>query len=113
LNLNEILFESNSAQISEVSFKELERVIDVMVKNPTMKVEISAHTDDVGSEVYNQALSLRRASSVVDYMVANDIPPDRFDAKGYGETRPIFPNDSDENRAKNRRVELKVLEVLN
>ena len=47
-NLNDILFESNSAQLSEVSFQELERVITVMIKNPTMKVEISAHTDDVG-----------------------------------------------------------------
>jgi len=113
LNLNDILFESNSSQLSEVSFIELERVIDVMVKNPTMKVEISAHTDDVGSKIYNEALSLRRANSVVDYMIANNVPEKRFEAKGYGEAKPLVPNDSDDNRSKNRRVELKVLEVLN
>ena len=113
LNLNDILFESNSAQLSEVSFQELARVIDVMLKNPTMRVEISAHTDDVGSELYNQALSQRRANSVVDYLSANNVPQNRFEAIGYGEARPIVPNDTDDNRAKNRRVELKVLEVLN
>ncbi|MFC2124574.1 OmpA family protein [Bacteroidota bacterium] len=113
LNLNDILFESNSAQLSEVSFLELERVIDVMVKNPTMKVEVSAHTDDVGSEIYNGALSQRRADAVVDYLSANNVPFNRFEAKGYGESRPLVPNDTNDNRAKNRRVELKVLEVLN
>ena len=112
LNLNDILFETGSAQLSEVSYEELARVVEVMVKNPTMKVEISAHTDDVGSPNYNQALSFRRAQSVVDYLTANNIPQNRFEARGYGELRPIIPNTNEANRALNRRVELKVLEVL-
>ena len=85
----------------------------MMMKNPTMKVEISAHTDDVGSEGYNEALSQRRANSVVDYLTANNVPQGRFESKGYGEARPFVPNETDEDRAKNRRVELKVLEILN
>ncbi len=113
LDLKEILFESGSAQLSEVSYQELDRLVQVMKSNPTMRAEISAYTDDVGTEVYNQGLSERRAQSVVDYLVTNNIPKTRFVARGYGETRPKYPNDSDKNRAKNRRVELKVLEVLN
>ncbi len=113
LNLNDILFESNSAQLSAVSYEELSRVVDVMLKNPTMKVEISAHTDDVGSEGYNLALSEKRAQSVVDHLISKSIPENRFVAVGYGESRPITNNTSEDNRAKNRRVELKVLEVLN
>ena len=112
LNLNDILFESGSAQLSDVSYKELDRVVTVMKDNPTMRVEVSAHTDDIGSDSYNLALSEKRAQSVVDYLESNDISRDRLNPKGYGETHPLVTNDSDANRSKNRRVELKVLEVL-
>jgi outer membrane protein OmpA-like peptidoglycan-associated protein len=78
---------------------------------PSLKVEISAHTDDIGSERYNQILSEKRAQSVVSYMKENEIETDRLVAKGYGELKPKFDNDSDENRAKNRRVELKILDI--
>ncbi|MEN8248026.1 MAG: OmpA family protein [Bacteroidota bacterium] len=109
LELKEILFESNSFQLSEISFVELKRVIKLMNENPKLKVEIAAHTDDVGSARYNQSLSEKRAQSVVDYLIDNQISLDRFVAKGYGEAEPIISNDTEEGRAKNRRVELKVL----
>jgi len=112
LELKEILFESNSFQLSEISFVELKRVIKLMKENPGLKIEVAAHTDDVGSAAYNQSLSNKRAQSVVDYLIDNQIAPSRFIAKGYGESAPLFPNDSEENKERNRRVELKVLSIL-
>ena len=112
LELKEILFESNAFQLSEVSYVELERVIKLMNENPKLKVEISAHTDDVGSERFNTSLSDKRAQSVVDYLIDNSISIDRFVARGYGELQPLVANDDETSRAKNRRVELKVLSVL-
>ena len=111
IEIPNITFELNSADLKVESYKELDKVIDLMNKNPQIKVEISAHTDDLGSEAYNMKLSQRRAKSVVDYLLMHDIPQDRLIAKGYGETQPLVPNTSDENRAKNRRVELKIIDV--
>jgi outer membrane protein OmpA-like peptidoglycan-associated protein len=112
LNLNDILFESGSAQLSDISFTELDRVVDVLKVNPTMRVEIAAHTDDIGAESFNLTLSEKRARSVVEYMVSHNISGQRLVARGYGELKPVVPNDTEDNRYKNRRVELKVLEVL-
>jgi len=111
LNIPNINFEINSSELKVESYKELDKVIELMRKNPQIKVEISAHTDDLGSEKYNMLLSEKRAKSVVDYMILNDLPANRIIAKGYGETKPIVPNTSEENRALNRRVELKIIEV--
>ncbi len=111
LPLKDINFESNSATLSDISFVELKRVIEMMRENPSLNVEIAAHTDDIGSDVYNLTLSNKRAKSVVDYLTENKIPLDRFKAKGYGESVQKAPNDSESNRAINRRVELKVLSI--
>lgn len=111
LPLKDINFESNSAQLSDISFIELKRVVEMMRENPSLKVEIAAHTDDVGSDSYNLTLSNKRAKSIVDYLIENKIPPERFLPKGYGEAVAKVPNDTEENRAINRRVELKVLSI--
>ncbi len=111
LTLKNINFETNSVQLSDESFVELQRVVKLMKENPGLRVEIAAHTDDVGSAAFNLGLSNRRAQSVVDYLIDNQISPDKFVAKGYGEEAPLVPNDSDENRAKNRRVELKIIDM--
>lgn len=111
LPLNDILFETNSATLGEISFFELNRVFKMMEDNPTLVVEVAAHTDDVGSESSNQLLSQRRAQSVANYLTENNIPAARFVYKGYGESQPLVPNESEENRAKNRRVVLKVLSI--
>lgn len=82
-----------------------------MKANKTLVVEISAHTDDKGSDDYNNKLSQNRAESVVKYLTSKGIIAERLVAKGFGKTLPAVPNDSDENRAKNRRVEFKILKI--
>jgi outer membrane protein OmpA-like peptidoglycan-associated protein len=82
-----------------------------MRENPTLRVEIAAHTDDIGSDAYNRLLSQRRAQSVVNFLIGNDISSQRFVSKGYGESQPLIPNDSEEGRARNRRVELIILAI--
>jgi len=111
LALRDINFESNSAQLSETSFVELQRVVKLMLENPSLKVEIAAHTDDVGSDGYNLILSRKRAESVLNYLVDQRVPKERFTFRGYGKAQPKVPNSNDENRAINRRVELKILTI--
>ncbi len=111
LVLNDITFETNSADLNTSSYEELDRVIKLLIDNPDIKIEISAHTDNVGSDGYNQKLSAKRAQSVVDYLINGSLPLERLIAKGYGESTPIAPNDTEENKAKNRRVELKIVDI--
>lgn len=110
LELKNITFETNSAELNASSFEELNRVVKLMQDNPDIKIEIAAHTDDVGSSAYNLKLSNKRAESVVNYLIEKEISYSRMIAKGYGEDKPLVENNSDENRAKNRRVELEILE---
>ncbi len=109
--LNNIFFGYDSANVKKDSELELERVIEMMKVNATMNVEISAHTDDKGSDVYNNRLSQARAEAVVNYLVQHGVAKERLTAKGFGKAQPSVPNDSDENRAKNRRVEFKVTKL--
>jgi outer membrane protein OmpA-like peptidoglycan-associated protein len=107
---NNITFETNSAELNTESFAELNRIVKFMNDNPAIRIEIAAHTDDVGSNEHNFRLSNKRAASVVSFLAENAIPQERLQAKGYGELQPIAPNDSAENRAKNRRVEIRIIE---
>ncbi|RLD22809.1 MAG: hypothetical protein DRI71_07020 [Bacteroidetes bacterium] len=109
--LNSISFATNSAQLSPGSLLELDRVADFMQLNPTVSIEVSAHSDDVGAAAFNKQLSQKRATSVGDYLIKKNIKENRMQDVGYGEEQPLVPNDSDENRAKNRRVELMVIGV--
>ena len=111
LILNNISFATNSDQLAPSSLLELDRVADFMQLNPTVSIEISAHSDDIGAAAFNQQLSQRRAISVEDYLLKKNIKETYMQSVGYGEERPIVANDSDENRAKNRRVELMVTGV--
>jgi outer membrane protein OmpA-like peptidoglycan-associated protein/Tol biopolymer transport system component len=111
LTLNHITFPSNSADLKQSSFVELDQVIDLLTNNPGMSIEISAHTDDVGNDEYNNSLSEKRAQSVLEYLKKKKISSQRIVAKGYGETKPVAPNDSEINRELNRRVELAILKV--
>ena len=111
LILNNISFATNSDQLAPSSLLELDRVADFMQLNPTISIEISAHSDDVGAAAFNQQLSQRRALSVEDYLIKKNIKDTFMQSVGYGEERPIVANDSDGNRAKNRRVELMVTGV--
>jgi len=107
--LRNIYFDYDKATLRPESIEELERVVRFLQENPTLRVEISGHTDSDGSEMYNLRLSQARAQAVVDYLVSRGISPTRLIAKGYGESRPVAPNDTPENKQKNRRTELKIL----
>lgn len=109
--LNNITFETNSAALKESSRFELDLVVDLMKVNPKLQVEISAHTDDIGDEDSNLKLSNKRALSALEYLIKKGVAKDRMVSKGYGESRPLVGNDSDTNRAQNRRVELRVLKM--
>jgi outer membrane protein OmpA-like peptidoglycan-associated protein len=108
--LNNIFFETDSYELQERSVTELEKVVEYLRSNPDLKIEISGHTDDVGTAGYNQQLSMKRAEAVYDFMIGQDIDAARLTYQGYGLTQPAFPNDTDENRSKNRRIEFKVLQ---
>lgn len=107
--LNNIFFKTGEYILDDKSKVELDKLSEFLHKNKTIKIEISGHTDDVGSDTENMALSQRRAQSVQYYLQQSGIATDRILAKGYGETTPKAPNDSDENRQKNRRIEWRIL----
>ncbi len=109
--LRNIFFDFDKADLKPESTLELQKVVRFMKENPRVKIEIAGHTDDVGSEAYNLRLSQRRAEVVRDYLIRHGIAPERIVAKGYGESQPLVPNTSEENRALNRRTELRILEV--
>ena len=109
IKLNNIYFDFDSYDLKPESFTELDRLYKFLVDNPGIKVEISAHTDSKGSDEYNLELSQKRAESVVNYLIAKGTNSDRLVAKGYGETQPIATNDTEEGRALNRRVEMKIV----
>jgi OOP family OmpA-OmpF porin len=113
--VNNIFYEFAKWQLKEESFTELDKLVKLMAENPTIRAEIGAHTDAIGSDKANQILSEKRAQSVVDYLVSKGISKDRLTVVGYGESMPIAPNknedgsDNPEGREKNRRTEFKVI----
>jgi len=101
----QIQFDFNKSTIKPVSFPILDAVYDVLVANPKISLEVQGHTDNVGTPAYNLTLSDQRANSVRQYLVKKGIDSGRLVSKGYGLTRPLVPNDSEKNRALNRRVQ--------
>lgn len=108
--LNNIFFEVGKAELKPISYVELNKAVDLMAKNPGMKIEVGGHTDSQGADAANLALSQKRAQAVVDYMVLAGIERDRLIAKGYGETVPLDDNSTAEGRAANRRTEFVIVE---
>jgi outer membrane protein OmpA-like peptidoglycan-associated protein len=107
--LDNVFFDFDKATLTDESTTTLVQVVDVLTKNPTIKVEISGHTDNVGAAIYNKKLSLDRAKTVVDFLVKKGIDKTRLTSVGYGAERPIASNKSDMGRAKNRRTEFKII----
>jgi outer membrane protein OmpA-like peptidoglycan-associated protein/tetratricopeptide (TPR) repeat protein len=109
--LNNILFELGKAVLTKSSFGELNRLVGILQDSPLMKIEISGHTDNTGSPVINAKLSNDRARAVVEYLVQKGINRTRLTYRGYGSDQPIAENTTAGGRAKNRRVEFKILEL--
>jgi outer membrane protein OmpA-like peptidoglycan-associated protein len=105
--LRGVNFDTNKATIKTESYPVLDEVVDVLKRNPDVKLEIQGHTDSTGNAKYNQTLSEKRAKSVDEYFVSHGVNSSQLSYKGYGEEYPVASNDTDEGRAKNRRVELK------
>lgn len=107
--LNNIFFDSGKAELRPESFVELDKLQLLFVQNPSLQVEISGYTDDIGKDTENQLLSEKRALSVADYLIKKGINKQNIKVKGYGKTKPILPNISEENRQINRRIEMSIL----
>ncbi|MBS1919329.1 MAG: OmpA family protein [Bacteroidetes bacterium] len=106
--LNNIFFDVNKYDLKPESQVELDKLVQLLNENPTLKVEISGHTDNIGTPAENFTLSNNRAKSVVSYLVSKGIAANRLSFKGYGETKPVADNSTDTGRALNRRTEMKV-----
>src|ERR1700730_5501719 len=103
-----IRFESGRASIDPDSAGLLDRLTETALRCPTADIEIAGHTDADGEDAFNQALSEKRAQAVMDYLVKAGLPAGRFTATGYGSTQPVASNDTDEGKARNRRIDFLV-----
>lgn len=109
--LKNIFFETNRYELSPASLIELDKLVTLLTENPTLKIEISGHTDNVGKAESNLLLSDNRAKAVVNYLVSKKIEAKRLTAKGYGLSKPVADNSTEEGRAQNRRTEMKITEL--
>ena len=107
--LSNIFFDFNSAKLKKESYSELNQILRFLRDNPSVKIEISGHTDNIGSREYNIRLSEQRARAVVNYLVEHGISASRLTYRGAGFDEPIASNDTPEGRQKNRRVEFKII----
>ena len=112
MSLGDITFDFGQATLKQEAQFSLVKVATILGQFPEMHIYVEGHTDDIGSEESNQKLSERRAQGVFEFMHEHGVPLDRMDWFGYGETRPAVPNDSAENRQKNRRVDLVIREEV-
>ena len=108
LELNNVNFETNSANLTKLSIYQLDNLADAMNKYPNMAIELSGHTDNTGEPDFNQQLSEQRAQKVKSYLVDKGINESRLTAIGFGSTRPISSNDTEEGREQNRRTEFRI-----
>ena len=106
--LNNIFFDTNKYNLLPQSKIELQQLIQFLVLYPAVSIEIGGHTDNVGDDKSNLTLSENRAKTVYNYLVNNKISPARLSFKGYGETKPVADNHTEEGRKNNRRTEFKI-----
>lgn len=107
--LKNIFFDVNRFELKPESSTELDNIVQLLKENPTLKIQISGHTDNVGNPADNLKLSNNRAGAVINYLISKGIDAKRLSSKGWGETKPLANNTSDEGRAINRRTEMKVM----
>ncbi len=111
IRLNNIFFETGKWDLLPESYNELDELVKILNDNPNMVIEINGHTDNVGNDESNLMLSQKRAASVVSYLLGKGIASSRLDSAGFGETQPVAPNETDEGRALNRRVEFVIIKM--
>jgi outer membrane protein OmpA-like peptidoglycan-associated protein len=109
VNLGNVLFEFDKAVIRKEFEKGLDQLAEVLKKYPKLDIVVSGHTDSIGSKEYNQKLSELRAKAIADYLLQRGVSQDRISYIGYGDSRPVESNATSEGRAKNRRVEIKII----
>ena len=109
VRLNNIFFDLAKATLRPESFPELDRVVKYMLDNPTMEIAMAGHTDNIGSDDANLTLSADRSKAVKDYIVSKGITENRITSNGFGESKPIASNETDDGRQLNRRVEFTIL----
>jgi outer membrane protein OmpA-like peptidoglycan-associated protein len=105
-------FETGSARLTTDSKYELNNLVDALKAYPSMSIEVAGHTDNVGDPASNQTLSEQRAASVAQYLTEAGISAGRLRPRGYGDTKPLVPNDSPANQAKNRRTDFTILSSI-
>ncbi len=108
IRLNNIFFESGKYDLLAESMAELDRLVDLLIKNKKLEIVINGHTDNVGNDDYNLKLSQNRVESVMNYLILKGIDKTRLSAKGFGESKPISTNETEEGKANNRRVEFTI-----
>jgi OmpA-OmpF porin, OOP family len=107
--LQNIFFDVDKYELQEKSKTELQKISRFLNENPSVRVEISGHTDNVGSPAYNKQLSEKRAQSVYQYLTANGIDPKRLVPRGFGPEKPVSSNETEAGRQSNRRIEFKII----
>ena len=98
----------SSDKIDPSSYNSLDKLVSIMQKNPSLKLDIEGHTDNTGSRKYNQILSGKRALAIKMYLTQKGVDKERMTASGFGPDKPIASNNTDKGKSKNRRVELKL-----
>lgn len=109
LVLDKVFFPYNATTLETASSAQLDKLVLYLQKNTTMRILVKGHTSSEGTDGYNQKLSENRAKAVVVYLTVKGINVERLAFKGYGKTQPIYPNDTEDNRHKNRRVEFEIM----
>jgi outer membrane protein OmpA-like peptidoglycan-associated protein len=109
IQLNNVFFYQSTAKLIETSYPELDRMIEELKKNPAVNIELDGHTDNQGDQALNLALSQSRVETVKAYFVEKGIDSKRITTKAFGGSKPVAPNDTEENRKKNRRVEIVII----
>jgi outer membrane protein OmpA-like peptidoglycan-associated protein len=107
--LRGVNFDFDKSDIRPDSRPILNEAVEILKENPNVRISVEGHTDAIGSDAYNEQLSLRRAEAVFRYLVNHGITPERMDVTGYGKRRPVADNETEAGRAQNRRVELQVI----
>lgn len=110
LEYGDVKFATGTANLTEDSYAVLDKVLEFLNTYPDVMIVIGGHTDNSGDDKDNMKLSQDRAAACADYLISKGITEDRFMMRGFGERRPLVPNTSVRNKAKNRRVEFEVIE---